>query len=199
MGLEQALSSQERYGGIYLGDDVAEEDTDQEFLGHLSFDYVIHRYGDDKKKGKKSKPPPLSDESRFFQTMSAMSSENAPPESNVKTKFFDIDNSGYMYEKDESLLSGLDRLNHNQVQPTSSLVSGGIYLGDESIPFSGQPPPEYSSIQSFEQFAPYLSGLNRDTDSLPPPYDEKRTPVRTKAIFDEAGIYLGVFVIITVV
>lgn len=129
-----------------------------------------------------------------------MALENGPPESNMKMKFFDVDiNTGYKYEKNENLLSGLDRLNHNQVHPTSSLDNaGGIYLGgdtvESSVAFSEHRPPNYSYEKSFEDFAPYLSGKNRDlSDTYPPPYEDaaKKTSIKTKAIFDEAGIYLG--------
>ena len=99
--------TQERFGGIYLGDDIGEGQLDAE--APVSFDYTIHRYGDEKRK-KKSNKLPTSDESRYFQMMASMNEDE--PEQNMKMKFFDVDSYGCMYQKqNESLVSGLDRMN----------------------------------------------------------------------------------------
>lgn len=189
--MDPAVQFQDRFGGIYLGDDVEDEADGLD----EPFQYTIHLYGDGKK-GKKAKQPAISDESRHLKIMSEISYESLPPESNMKMTFFDVDDSGYKYQKNENLLSGLDRLNHNPLKAPSSLdASSGIYLGDTeaSVPFSEHRPPEYPE-RSFEEFAPYLSGVNRELyDTVPPPpYDDfKKSSTKTVEKYDEAGIYLG--------
>ena len=179
-------TQEEKYGGIYLGEDppiamTAIEQSDP-------FEYKVYVYGEGKK-GKKSKQ---NDESRFFQMVAAM---NEQQESNIKTTFFDVDSWGNMYEKgDEGLLPGLDRLNHNiAAQPMISMDAGGIYLGDDGG-VSGSANDSFSyeqKYESFEDFAPFLSGKNRDQFITPPPYPEPSLSAKTKPLYDNSGIYLG--------
>lgn len=176
----------QKFGGIYMGeDDIAEESSADQGTGF--FEYTMVVYGDDKgKKHKKGKQTPVSDESRYFQIMSSM--HTPEPESNITTKFFDIDSWGNMYEKHDDLLAGLDRLNHNSPRITSmnSMDAGGIYLGDDT------PSTASEAFESFEDFAPYLSRKNRQSFSSAPQFQD---PViscdRTIPLFDQAGIYLG--------
>ena len=149
-------------------------------------------YGDERRK-KKGKIP-TSDESRYFQTMASMSDE--APESNMKIKYYDVDNLGYKYEKDnDGLISGLERLTNHQT--FSSDMGGGIYLGDEgSVPFSENKPPSYG-MQDFESSMPFLFGKRdiNSPDSIQedekPQQQQPQASPRTKGVFDEAGIYLG--------
>ncbi|XP_057305998.1 rapamycin-insensitive companion of mTOR-like isoform X2 [Hydractinia symbiolongicarpus] len=177
--------AQERFGGIYLGEDIGDGEDESE--PPLSFEYAIYTYGDKERKGKKQRAL-TSDEARYFQYMSSQSDETI--ETNMKMKFFDVNSQGYMYEKgSDGLLSGLERLNSNS----------GIYLGeDSSVPFSEHKPPDYSNpdtirgFKSFEDFMPFLAGKNPDaTSPVADDADSCRSSMKTKAIFDDAGIYLG--------
>eukprot|EP00111_Clytia_hemisphaerica_P003838 TCONS_00011021-protein len=181
----------EKFGGIYLGEELQ---NDEFGIEQDPFDYKVYVYGDsDKKKGKKSKTP-VSDESRFFQDMAAMTER--PPESNVRTKFFDIDSRGFMYEKhDEGFLAGLDRLNYNTKGPMNSMENaGGIYLGDEPTPSDTTTLAE-EKLDTFEDFAPFLSGkIPAEHFMQPPPYQSPSMSSqigKTKELFDSCGIYLG--------
>lgn len=144
--------------------------------------------------GKKGKKRRQNEESRYLQLIASM---NEPePEPNIKTKFFDVDSWGNMYEKDdEGLLPGLDRLNHNIAQPMSSMDAGGIYLGDDGGDAGDSANDSFSiterRFESFEDFAPFLSGKNRDQFGTPPPYPEPSPSIKTKPHYDNSGIYLG--------
>ena len=194
-------SQPDLFGGIYVGpEDVAEEFA----VDKVHFDYRVEVYGleDNKKKGKKSKIP-VSDESRYFQDIAAMAERE--PEPNIKTKFFDIDSRGYMYEKgDDGPLVGLDRLNHNTTKPSMCSVdtTSGIYLGDEpptpTTTMVEEPSPssftEHQGGDTFEDFLPFLSGKIRDQFAIPPSYHSPSVSSqlgKTKALYDDYGIYLG--------
>ena len=120
------------------------------------------------------------------------------PESNVRTKFFDIDSRGFMYEKgDEGFLAGLDRLNYNTTRPTNSVDNaGGIYLGDEPTPSEATTLTE-QKLDTFEDFAPFLSGkIPAEHFMQPPPYQSPSLSSqigKTKELYDSCGIYLGKF------
>lgn len=161
-------------------------------------------YGEDNNKKKKKFKIPISDESRHFQDIAAMTERE--PESNVKEKHFDIDSRGFMYEKDnDGLLAGLDRLNHNTFKPlSSSLDASGIYFGDEEPPTPTttaieEPSPssfsEHHKGETFEEYLPFLSGKNRDQFVMPPSYHSPASMAsqlrKTKALHDDHGIYLG--------
>ena len=204
-----APSNQEKYGGIYLGEEVI---ADGFSIDKDPFSYSVEVYGreDNKKKNKKGRMP-ISGESRHFQDVAAMS--HREPESKIKEKHFDIDSRGLMYEKDnDGLLAGLDRLNHNTTKPfSSSLDMSGIYFGDEEpaaptpLPIEEPSPSSFSAHhkgETFEEFLPFLSGKNRDQFVMPPSYHSPTSMTsqlgKTKEMHDDHGIYLGLFFIFIV-
>ena len=197
-GNDQLDGPPERFGGVYLGDDLPEDELDVD--GPFSVTYTIHKYGQEERgKGKKGKGP---------DDISTMLYGNHWPEegtkSNIKMKYFDVDHQGLVYEKppesQQSLISGLERMNShefcNRYPSNYANDAGVIYFGDgeSSISFIESKPPECISpsmkeFRSFEDCLPFISGKNRDAP-LPQPVEGKvRLPV--KELFDEAGIYLG--------
>lgn len=176
------------YSGVYLGDDIG---TGQGEVVPPSFDYTVHKYGDEKKKGKKNKQS-SSDETRYLQHLASKTDEQAQ-EPNMKMRYFDVDSQGLMYEREkENLLLGIERLQPNIFCPSAAACGDMHGGGDGSISFSEHKPPEYLSScginQTFEEFVPYFSGKNRNATSL-----EKVNPksLPTKDVFDEYGIFLG--------
>lgn len=176
------------YSGVYLGDDIG---TGQAEVVPSSFDYTVHKYGDEKKKGKKNKQS-SSDETRYLQHLASMTDEQAQ-EPNIKMRYFDVDSRGTMYEKEENLLLGIERMQPNIFCP-SAAACGDMRGGDDcSISFSEHKPPDYLSSygisQTFEEFVPYFSGKNRN--ATPPEKQTNPKSLPTKDIFDEHGIFLG--------
>ena len=174
---------------MYLGDDIG---TGQAEVVPPSFDYTVHKYGDEKKKGKKNKQL-SSDETRYLQHISSTTDEQAQ-EPNIKMKYFDIDSQGTMYETgEENLLLSLDRMQPNIFCPSAAVCGDMHGGGDGSIPFSEHKPPEYLSScgrnQTFEEFVPYFSGKNRN--ATPPEKQTNPKSLQTKDIYDEHGIFLG--------
>lgn len=168
----------ERFGGVYLGDDLAEDE--------YSVTYTIHTYG----KGGNGKGDDITT------MLNGNQWPDEAPKSNIKMKYFDVDQAGVMYEKppERSLISELERLNsHENANRYPSDGYGILYLGDGDS-FSDNKSMNYMSqsmkeIRCFEECLPFISGKNPNLQPSPVMEEKLRGPV--KELFDEAGIYLG--------
>ena len=169
-------TSSERFGGVYLGDDTPEASD-----GYPSeaFEYTRITFGEDKRSRTKRRNQDDDEEKK------------APSMSNFQSRTLNVNDTGQLVEQSMSLYSGLERL------VASSEFVPGIYFGDDSqLNLKTDVNQTLSNLQEQQMLR-----LSNTEPNLSDPSNFGRTftssdsgfssSVKTRSLFDKAGIYLG--------
>jgi len=114
-------------------------------------------------------------------------------ESNMTVKFFDVDLTGLMYEKEnESLLKEPQRMRRNGLYPLYH--ASGTFVGDDNATESLEriSSDAIKTYKSADEFMPFLLGIsNGELTSPQNSVKDHSNSSKTKPIFDDSGIYIG--------